>query len=115
MKEIVINTPCGQVKGISNDKVNMFLGIRYGTAERFEYAQEVTHWDGVYPAVHFGTAPLQIRAYKKYCKSDDHYEHEFMEGVSAAYSEDCLFLNIWTPEHALHCPVLVVLYDRSGR
>ena len=44
MKEIVINTPCGQVKGISEDKVNMFLGIRYGTAERFEYAQEVTHW-----------------------------------------------------------------------
>ena len=110
MKEIVINTPCGQVKGISKDKVNMFLGIRYGTAERFEYAQEVTHWDGVYPAVHFGSAPLQIRAYEKYRKSDDHYEHEFMEGVSAAYSEDCLFLNIWTPEHALHCPVLVVLY-----
>jgi carboxylesterase type B len=31
VKEIVINTPCGQVKGISKDKVNMFLGIRYGT------------------------------------------------------------------------------------
>ena len=40
MKEIEIETPCGIVKGIREDQINKFLGIRYGTAGRWEYPRE---------------------------------------------------------------------------
>lgn len=110
MKEICLDTPCGKVKGVSEDGVNRFLGIRYATASRFEYAEEVTHWDGVYEALDYGAAPIQMRTYEKYRDENVHYEVEFMKGVKADYSEDCLFLNIWAPEEAKDCPVLVVLY-----
>ena len=53
MKEIEIETPCGIVKGIHEDQINKFLGIRYGTAGRWEYPREVTSWEGVYSALHF--------------------------------------------------------------
>lgn len=63
MKEIEIETPCGIVKGICEDQINKFLGIRYGTAGRWEYPREVTSWEGVYSALHFGAAPVQKRAF----------------------------------------------------
>ena len=48
MKEIEIETPCGIVKGIREDQINKFLGIRYGTAGRWEYPREVTSWGKVF-------------------------------------------------------------------
>ena len=110
MEEIYLDTPCGSIKGVSEDGVNRFLGIRYANASRFEYAEEVKHWDGVYEALDYGAAPIQMRTYEKYRNENAHYEVEFLKGVKAEYSEDCLFLNVWAPEDAKDCPVLVVIY-----
>ena len=110
MNAVYLDTPCGKIQGVQDGGVNRFLGIRYATAERFEYAEEVTAWDGTYQALDFGPAPIQMRTYPQYRQEDGHYEVEFLKGVDVTYSEDCLFLNIWAPENAKNCPVLVVIY-----
>ena len=110
MNQVCLDTPCGRIQGINQDGVNRFLGIRYATAKRFEYAQEVTKWDGVYDAGSFGPAPIQARTYPQYHEPDGHSEKEFLAGEEVTYSEDCLFLNVWAPENGENCPVLVVIY-----
>ena len=110
MNTVTIHTSCGTVEGISDGGVNKFLGIRYATAKRWEYPKEVTHWEGVYKAYTFGAAPIQKRSYMDANSPKSHFHHEFMEGVNSTYDENCLFLNIWTPEKGENCPVLVVLY-----
>lgn len=111
-EQVSINTPCGRLLGIDEEGVHKFLGIRYATAGRWEYPQEVTGWEGTYEAVRFGAAPIQKRTYMEVGgkEKSEHYEREFMSGVKSEYSEDCLFLNVWTPRDAQNCPVLIVLY-----
>jgi len=112
METIIRTIPCGDLKGETYDGINRFLGIRYATAERFELPLEVTKWDGTYEALAYGPAPIQESAYDTKDPEDpeNHYLHEFMRGVQCDYSEDCLYLNIWTPENAVNAPVLVVIY-----
>ncbi|GHV15938.1 carboxylic ester hydrolase [Spirochaetia bacterium] len=116
MENIVLNTPCGQIEGISDNGVRRFLGIRYAAAGRWEYPKEVTHWEGVFTAKQYGSAPIQERAYVDGVKYKHHpfYYKEFWEGVDTSYSEDCLNLNIWTPENPGNCPVLITIYG-GGR
>lgn len=110
MNAVYLDTPCGKIMGSREGNVNRFLGIRYANAERFAYAEEVASWEGIYNAMDFGPAPIQMRTYPQYHQENEHYEVEFMKGVDVSYAEDCLFLNIWAPADGKKCPVLVVLY-----
>ena len=100
MNTIQVTTPCGVVEGFQEDGVNCFLGIPYATAKRFEYPQPVISWKGICDAKKYGPAPIQQRAYVQVDASDpqNHYEHEFYQNFQSEYSEDCLNLNIWTPD-----------------
>ena len=112
MAKTVSDIPCGRLVGENFDGINRYLGIRYATAGRFEYPQEITAWEGEYNACAYGPAPVQESTYFPADPEDpaNHYPHEFMRGVECSYSEDCLYLNIWTPENAVNAPVLVVVY-----
>ena len=112
MNTIQVTTPCGVVEGFKSDGISCFLGIPYATAERFAYPREVTSWEGVFRAQQYGPAPIQERAYVSVDASDpkNHYAHEFYQNIETTYSEDCLNLNIWAPEDAKYCPVLVIIY-----
>ena len=113
----ILKTPCGEIRGCAGRVPGTiaYKGIRYATAGRWEYPKQVTSWEGVYDATHYGNCSYQPRAFydeelneKKYF-----YYNEFRRGETYAYSDDCLFLNIFTPETAKagdKLPVLVYIH-----
>ena len=115
--DYIVTTPCGKVQGTAGSikGTAAYKGIRYATAGRWEYPKQVTAWDGVYDATQYGNCAYQPRSFydeeqnqKKYF-----YYHEFRKGETYTYSEDCLFLNIWTPDNAKEgdkLPVLVYIH-----
>ena len=54
--DYIINTPCGQIKGIKskNEGVVAYKGIRYAYANRFELPILVSYWEGIYDATKYG-------------------------------------------------------------
>ena len=113
----IIKTPCGEVCGTAGRVPGTvaYKGIRYATAGRWEYPKQVTSWEGVYDATQYGHCSYQPRAFydeelneKKYF-----YYNEFRKGETYSYSEDCLFLNVFTPENLKEDakrPVLVYIH-----
>ena len=100
--EYIINTPCGDIKGVKTkyDGVIAYKGIRYATAKRFEYPKLVTKWEGIYDATNYGNCSYQPRAFynEEEVIKKVFYYNEFRKNEKYSYSEDCLFLNIWTKE-----------------
>ncbi len=113
MKYIQLQTPCGQIKGLNSENCYEFRGIRYATAERFEYPQEVTSWDGVYSALQYGNCACQHRAFDDDATVNAFYHKEFRRGIEFTYGEDCLFLNIYTPKKADKCPIIIYIHGGS--
>ena len=106
-------TRCGPVRGIAGaaEGVSAYLGIRYARAGRWQYPELTGAWQGNYDAAHYGPCCIQQRTLQPEDKSGrPFYYHEFREGLSYTYSEDCQYLNIWATDSAKNAPVLVYLH-----
>jgi len=75
----IARTTAGQVRGTRQNGIDVFKGIRYGQAGRFQPPLKPKPWRGVRNALEFGPSCPQ----------------PYPDGPRA--SEDCLFLNVWTP------------------
>ena len=115
--EYIVNTPCGVVRGCPGriPGTAAYKGIRYATAGRWEYPELVTEWEGIYDATAYGNCSYQPRAF--YNEEENlkkiFYYNEFRKGETYSYSEDCLFLNVFTPGEAREgdkLPVLVYIH-----
>src|SRR6516164_3494066 len=97
----VVDTTNGPVRGLANGAVNEFLGIPYAAppvgALRWQPPQPASRWSGVRDATQF--AP--------------HCPQPPSPFGQASTSEDCLFLNVFTPRHqhaGSHFPVMVWIH-----
>jgi para-nitrobenzyl esterase len=91
-----VETSLGLVRGSSEGGLQVFRGIRYGTAARFRAPVTPPRAHGVIDASAFGpSAPQRNNTYKP-------------------QSEDCLFLNVWTPEGRRGANLPVMVYIHGG-
>ena len=88
---IIIETPHGPIRGNqSTNGHNEFLGIRYATAQRFHSPIDVQPWSEVLDATQHGSICPQVPGVL-----------EMMLGFDeSTMNEDCLFLNVFTPNGA---------------
>ena len=115
--DYIINTPCGMLQGCPGrvEGTIAYKGIRYATAGRWEYPQQVKAWEGMYDATRYGHCSYQPRTFYDEEKNEKKYFYynEFRKGETYTYNEDCLFLNVFTPESAQEgdkLPVLVYIH-----
>ena len=115
--DYIVNTPCGSLQGCAGRVAGTaaYKGIRYATAGRWEYPQQVTSWDGIYDATQYGNCSYQPRTFynEEEVPEKAFYFNEFRRGETYTYSEDCLFLNIFTPDTAKQgdkLPVLIYIH-----
>lgn len=97
-RAVVARTKAGNVRGAAQDGVNVFKGIRYGAdtaPRRFMAPAPPVHWSGTQDATDYGPASPQT-------------------GNEGRTSEDCLFLNVWTPEVRDNGKRPVMVYIHGG-
>jgi para-nitrobenzyl esterase len=84
----VVQTTNGKVRGYVDGGVSVFKGLRYGAdtggARRFQPPVKPEPWTDVRDALAYGAASMQTG------KGEE----------GETLSEDCLFLNVWTPAKA---------------
>ncbi len=97
-----VTTPLGDITGTDFDGYERYAGIRYAEAPigplRFRPPVPVTAWNGVLDATAFGPCALQPPPVPGVVG----------QGRDLVTSEDCLFLNVYTPKaDAARRPVMV--------
>lgn len=108
MNETRIHLPAGAIKGTASDGLLTFLGVPYAappTGEaRFALPLPVEPWSGVRDArVPGPSAPQRIRPFAALDVTP-------LVGEGGVRGDDFLTLNIWTPEKAAGCPVMVFIH-----
>lgn len=98
----------GTLQGIENPitGVRSFKGVPFAAppigALRWQPPQEVPAWQGVYEATHFGPRAMQLPVFGD------------MSFRSNGMSEDCFYLNVWTPTSLANEKLPVLLYFYGG-
>ena len=104
MGELIVSTVTGKVEGTALPGLRRWLGIPYAQAARFAAPGPVTPWQGLRPAAAFGKQCAQQYGGKVNRATLD----------SANYGEDCLHLNVWTPDGGTPGPKPVMVWIHGG-
>lgn len=105
----------GEITGTlsSDKKVAIYKGIPYAAPPvgdlRWKAPQSVIPWSGVKQCTSFSANAMQGKQVPSYC-----WSQEFIVDTSKGYSEDCLYLNIWTKTDAWKEKRPVIVYIHGG-
>lgn len=101
---VTVDTKQGKVRGYRYNQVSVFKGIPYAKARRFHAPEPLEKWEGELEATSFGYV-CPLLEMPKPC-GEVFVPHRYW-----VMDEDCLNLNIWTPEcDDKKRPVLVWLH-----
>lgn len=110
-----IKTKYGLVEGVREGACVLYKGIPYAQppvgALRWKAPQPLTAWEGVFHADHYAGRSIQRPRAK-----GSFYDKEFGGGEEDAtpFTEDCLYLNVWTPENTAGGKLPVAVYIHGG-
>ncbi len=92
-------TQAGVVEGVQEGDIVVYRGVPFAAPPvgdlRWQEPQPVEAWEGVRQCTEFGADPMQPDLFGD------------MNFLGKGKSEDCLYLNIWTPVAAENAPVLI--------
>lgn len=87
----VVHTPGGDIQGYFYNDVYTFKGIQYAVAKRFQAPEPAEVWEGVKDATSFGYVCPLLHVDKP--NGELNVPHRYW-----VENEDCLNLNVWTPQ-----------------
>lgn len=100
--QLQVKTAQGMLEGTAAGSIRMFRGVPFAQPPvgdlRWKAPQPPQAWKGVRKADGFGPRAMQLPLF-----GDMNFRSDGM-------AEDCLYLNIWTPDKARNLPVLVYFY-----
>jgi len=106
----IVQTANGKIEGYTQGDIRIFKGIPFAQPPlgelRWKAPQPVMDWEGVKQCKEFGPSPMQNTPQPFYC-----WTEEFI-AKPEPLSEDCLYLNVWTPAKSSQekLPVFVWIY-----
>lgn len=105
----IVETSDGRLRGLVSGGIKVFKGVPYGAdtsgANRFRPPQPVKKWAGVRDAIDYGNISPQVPGDRR----SDYANLIFLDIQPGGMGEDCLNLNIWSPElsRSARKPVIV--------
>lgn len=108
--QTIVETHNGKVEGYTEGGIQIFKGIPFAQPPvgelRWKAPQPVTDWNGVKECKTFGPSPIQNTPEPFLC-----WTEKFI-AKPEPLSEDCLYLNVWTPAQKKNekLPVFVWIY-----
>jgi para-nitrobenzyl esterase len=108
---VEVTTASGTLRGLRTQDVAMFRGIPYAAPPigplRFKAPQPLAPWRGVRDALEYGPQSIQTSADLALMGAPEVIGLMFEPPEQCANSEDCLYLNVWTPASSGKRPVMV--------
>ncbi len=118
MKSLLVKTKNGMIEGLHgwDPRIAVFKGVPYAKAPvgelRFRSPQPAEPWEGVLQA--FDYAPVSMQQTPGIDKESFWTKEMHPTGPEYEVSEDCLYLNIFTPARDEHANLPVLFYIHGG-